>query len=537
MEKMGKTEKLINTIDTKTTDSWGAEWDEMETARDFIQNFFDANDIDKIKIEIYGKTVKISAPAEFDYRSLIYLWSDKANDPESIGQYGEGFKVSVLNAMRNWGCGVEFYVANHKLEYYFKNIDISSKGARAIMCRHYEIDAIQGSCLVVSNCTKRLIEAFEFGLKHFYHKDNPLLGEKLLADERSQIAIYKSTVEGKGYVFYKKLMREVITLPIVIVSNKAIHDVENRIKHDRDRKAFGEEVLDLCLKHTFGKLDTRELKPVLLALEKFWPEGHPILNKMAMWHEHSWKRIDDIFPENYYAAPSESSRSDDIAKVELVKEILDEYRQKKYIRCPHYFSEFGMKTPEEEASVRMEKKREAIKKTYSRIVSKHEAEGIVVLADFINIISPDIVSKFANAKYTVGENDEIIGELKRQRSYFDKHIFLNKNFFTFPFNEALAVLLHEWAHIYGGDGTRSFSDALTGFIALILETEGVVRKLKKYKGEWDNAVAKIKEEREESEGFNVNDIVQNLTHEQLVGVLNSIPQDELYKLLDRYKLI
>ena len=173
MEKMGKTEKLINTIDTKTTDSWGAEWDEMETARDFIQNFFDANDIDKIKIEIYGKTVKISAPAEFDYRSLIYLWSDKANDPESIGQYGEGFKVSVLNAMRNWGCGVEFYVANHKLEYYFKNIDISSKGARAIMCRHYEIDAIQGSCLVVSNCTKRLIEAFEFGLKHFYHKDNP----------------------------------------------------------------------------------------------------------------------------------------------------------------------------------------------------------------------------------------------------------------------------------------------------------------------------------------------------------------------------
>ena len=55
--------------------------------------------------------------------------------------------------------------------------------------------------------------------------------------------------------------------------------------------------------------------------------------------------------------------------------------------------------------------------------------------------------------------------------------------------------------------------------------------------EWGKAVAKIKEERENSEEFNVNDVVQNLTHEQLAGVLNSIPQDELYKLLDRYKLI
>jgi len=531
-------EKLIETIDTKTTDAWGAEWDEMETARDFIQNFFDANDADKIKIEIYGKTVKISAPAEFDYRSLIYLWSDKGDDPEKIGQYGEGFKVSVLNAMRNWDCGVEVYVKNHMLEYYFENIDIASKGARAIMCKLYEIEAIHGSRLVVSNCTKRLIEAFEFGLKHFYHEKNPLLGEKLLAND-NQITIYKSTVEGTGYVFYKKLMRKVIPLPIVIVSNKEISYVEKKIKHDRDRKAFGDDVLNLCLKHTFAKLYTRELKPVLLALEKFWPEGHPILNTMANSHKY-WNRSSaNIFPENYYAAPSESYRwhEDTIAMEELVKEVLDEYRQKNHIRCPRYFSLFGMKTPEEEASERMKKRREAINRIYSRDMSRHESQGIFVLADFIKMIAPDIFSRFANAKYTVGENDEIIGALKEKRSSGQNHIFLNKNFFVFPFNEALAVLLHEWAHIYGSDGSRSFSDALTHFISLILKNEAVVKKLKKYEGEWDNIVAKVKEEREESEGFNVNDVVKNLTHEQLVGVLNSIPQDELYKLLDRYKLI
>ena len=528
-------EKIIETIDIRTTDSWGAIWDEMETARDFIQNFYDANEVDKIKIEINNKTVRISGPAEFDYKALIYLWSNKGNDSESIGQYGEGFKVSVLNALRNWNCGIEFYVSNHKLKYYFKRINIASEEARAILCEHSEIETVQGSCLVVSNCTKKLIEEFTFGLKHFYYENNPLFGKQLLKNGHYGITIYESTNENTGYVFYKKLMRKVIALPIVIIANKEIHYVENKIKHDRDRKAFNDEVLNICLRHIFNKLYTYELKPVFYALEKFWPKGHPILYTMVTSHKGGWRRNDAIFPENYYAL--EQYSKDNIVMNDLIREVVDEFKEKKYICCPRYFSYCGMKTPDDEASKRMKKKQDSINKAYSREMTMYESQGISILANFIKMLSPEIYTKFETAKYTIGENDDIVGELKKLRDYNQQHVFLNKIFFIQLFNDALAILLHEWAHIYGYDGSRSFSDALTYFISLILKNEAVIKKLKEYENEWNTIVVKIKQEREDMEDINVNEIIKTLSNEQLVNILNSIPQEELYKLLDKYKLI
>jgi len=32
-------EKVVEIIDTQITDKWGVQWDEMETVRDFLQNF------------------------------------------------------------------------------------------------------------------------------------------------------------------------------------------------------------------------------------------------------------------------------------------------------------------------------------------------------------------------------------------------------------------------------------------------------------------------------------------------------------------
>ena len=167
----------------------------------------------------------------------------------------------------------------------------------------------------------------------------------------------------------------------------------------------------------------------------------------------------------------------------------------------------------------------------------YESQGISVLANFIKEISPEIYSKFETAKYTIGENDEIVGELRKQRNYNQQHVFLNKIFFIQNFSDALAILLHEWAHIYGYDGSRSFSDALTYFIALILKNETVIKKLKEYGNEWDNIVVKILRERNDIDNLKVNEIIAALSKEQLINILNSIPQEELYKILDKYKLI
>ena len=69
--------KEIEIIDTRITDQWGVNWTPMEIARDFLQNFYDDNAIDDIKIEIKGTSVVVSAPKVFDYKELLYLVSDK----------------------------------------------------------------------------------------------------------------------------------------------------------------------------------------------------------------------------------------------------------------------------------------------------------------------------------------------------------------------------------------------------------------------------------------------------------------------------
>ena len=56
---MAKIEPEI--IDTRITDHWGVDWNAMEIVRDFLQNFYDANPIEDIKIKINKRTQNISS--------------------------------------------------------------------------------------------------------------------------------------------------------------------------------------------------------------------------------------------------------------------------------------------------------------------------------------------------------------------------------------------------------------------------------------------------------------------------------------------
>lgn len=529
---------VIDNIDTKITDKWGVQWDEMETVRDFLQNFYDANVVEDIKIQVEGSIVTISAPTVFDYNELIYLGSDKAQDPNAIGQYGEGFKASVVNALRNWNCEIEFSVLNKQLRFYFKNMFIGKSDKRVIFCEVSEIEPISGSKLVVYNCTTQLVEEFKFGLNHFYYESNPLFGTKLTGTYQKDINVYKSNDDKNGYVFYKKLLRYKTDLPIVIVCNKEYKIVENKIKHDRDRKAFNDEVLETLLKMVFKNFRNYELQTTILSLENWFEKGHKLLAIIA--DTRSYRDRGGIeFPLSYYAKEN-SSRNNNVDNYNLTIEtnkVLEEFKKLGYRCCPRYMQLFGMQTPDVVAQKRMTEKQEQLNKAYSRDLTFFEKQGIDILSYFIKELSESLYKKFENAKYTTGENEEIIGELKKKRGYNQQHVFINRDFFTFPFNEALAILLHEWAHIYGGDGSRTFSDALTHFIALILKSENAITSLKNYEKNWDLNVIKIKEEREIIQNDSqLDNIVSNLSNEQLEQIIKEIPREEIFKILNKINI-
>ena len=526
-------EELIQMIDTNITDAWGVVWNEMETVRDFLQNFYDANDVADISIKIQGSEVRVSAPSTFDYQELIYFGSDKSHDTEKIGQYGEGWKASVVNALRNFGCRIHIVIGDKKLEFLFKEKLIGKTIKRVVFCKVTTCDPFEGSLLVISNCTAKLIEQFKFGMGFFYYAENPFFGKKLYSTQLGSIEIYESN-QDKGYVFYKKLMRATVDLPLVIVNNLSIRKVDTRIQHDRDRKAFNDEVLTKMLEGTFEKIDNQALEPVLLFLKDFWKLGHKIISTMSKTRKY-YDKYPIQFPEEYYA--KEQLHWSQSLEVNFeIKKLLAEYTQLGYVCCPRYMSSFGMKTPDGVINQRLLERNEKIAKIYSRCLTINEKSGIDLLGEFIGRLSPELQNKFQKAQYTIGDSDEIIGELKKKRNYREEHIFLNKVFFQFDFANAISILIHEWANIYGNDGSRTFSDALTGFIALILNNEELLNDIRHYQIRWQKLCKKVQDERSKN-ASHFYDLIDTLQLNQLISILKNVPEDELFLLLERAKII
>jgi len=483
--------KEIDLVDTKITDKWGVMWNEMETVRDFLQNFYDANDIKDINISIDNKTVKVLAPEIFDYQELLYLGSDKNENSEAIGQYGEGWKASVLNALRNFNCSVEIIINDKKLKFFFKDKKIGKTVKRVVFCQVLEVKAINGSMLVVGNCPPAIIQEFKFGLKYFYHENNPLFGEELSTTWDNRITFLKST-ENSGYVFYKKLLRAQIDVPIIIICNKPYHYVEIKIKHDRDRKAFNDEVLERLLKYVCKNIPDRE--EVVRYMKDYWISGHKILNIIA--EAVRWRnRISMEFPENYYAKDSNSNQRDK-KDFDLYLErdrILEEFKRKKFIECPHYMSYFGMKTPLSEAEKVLEKKLEKNIQTYSRKVNFSEQTSINLLMEFIRNYSKKLFEKCQDFTFIIADTQKTIEDLKKKQKYDDKNIYIKKTFFTYNFVDAIVSLISEFDTHHKMRSDSDFSDFYIALISAFLKGKTTVNGLMNYKTKWDNLIGMIVE--------------------------------------------
>ena len=514
----------VEIIDTRITDHWGVEWTPMEIVRDFLQNFYDANPIKDIKIEIEKRTVIVSAPNEFDYKSLIYLGSDKGSS--DIGQYGEGFKASTVNAMRNHGCTVQAHIKDCFLEFFFEREKIGETEKKVIKCKISKVPEIEGSKLILKNCSKVIVEEFQFGLNYFYYESNPLFGSLLTRHYSNDIIVYKSIEENVGYVFYKKLLRAKLDVPLVIVCNRKYKSIDEKIQHDRDRKAFNENVLELLLKYTLKQVGISEIVHIL---KPWWQSGHKILRILSS----GWRRKSVKFPENYYAKHSKTETRNPGMQIE-VNQLEQEFQDKGNIQCPVYMAKLGMKSAVSIIQNRVVQMKKKHKTLYTRKPSELEVQALNFLKDFIRNVNPLLVTRFAYANYTIGDSDEIVGELRIERSYKSNDVFLSRYFFLLSFAEALAILVHEWSHIYGYDGSRSFTDALTGFIVGLIEKRA---ELDYVEERWRNISLEIRTKQFNEKTIpQMHIIIDKLTNKQKNQLLKSIPDDELMKLIEKEKI-
>ena len=130
----------------------------------------------------------------------------------------------------------------------------------------------------------------------------------------------------------------------------------------------------------------------------------------------------------------------------------------------------------------------------ARAPTRSEAASVGVLHRALDDLAPVLVRLFTtkHVRYSVADTDAILGALKHGRGYQSIEVYLAATVFISDFARALAVFLHEHAHIFGYDGSRGFTDALTELLEALISHRAA---LDTYEHEWQAARQEVLTER------------------------------------------
>ena len=165
------------------------------------------------------------------------------------------------------------------------------------------------------------------------------------------------------------------------------------------------------------------------------------------------------------------------------------------------------------------------KARHHRLPTPAEQQSVRILTAAVRDLAPAMMKFFdqRTTQYSVAETEIILGELKEKRSYQSREVFLSSAVFTADFAEALAVFLHEHAHIFGYDGSRGFTDALTELLETVVRER---QNLDEVETKWNRARELVARERVEKKPEQ-----SGATIEAEVGAMNETQLRDLIKRL------
>lgn len=163
-------------------------------------------------------------------------------------------------------------------------------------------------------------------------------------------------------------------------------------------------------------------------------------------------------------------------------------------RLPAYFSEFGVENAESFFDKQLKRAEKDAERRGRRSLSPSETAAKEVLEDAVQELAPEIWASFGDLRptYSVAETEALLGQFKKGLPYRTSQVFLASSIFESDFATAIAVFLHEHTHIYGYDGSRDFTDALTWLIAAVIRNRASIDGFDK---QWSIAVRKVATER------------------------------------------
>ncbi len=528
----------LETLTSSVTTAWGVDWPEDYIARDLMQNFFDANRKQLDRIEVLAKPglVTIAAPSEFDLKRLYFLGSEKSED--DVGQYGEGFKAAAVCLLRNLNVPIAAVSGNHAVVIRVDDLPAGETELYPLVYDFFRLPDFQsGNTLYLLRPPKTLVKAMQSGLTHFYYDSNPLLGDLLFENKGFRIHRVASRESG-GHIFYRHLRRSDIPhLPLVFAVDKSCPEIDKKIGQDRDRRAFNEELREVAYRVLARKfLRDHGTSIVLENARDIWEQGHPLLSQLADYVR-EWDRpnLAKLFADAYFAR---SPLSVDLAQQLRLQTLENRWKAEGKRVLPGYFAKFGVCSAAEAIKELDAKAHRETTQKESRRPSDAEQSALDVLRDLLKGLAPEVHAIFDRRRvlYTVAETEAVLGMLKHGRSWYSVEVFLSCDIFASDLAHALAVFLHEHAHIFGHDGSRGFSDALTELLEVVVRYRDFVSERE---GAWQaacNRVAAETRRRRKSQTIPLDNRLSELDPEELLAVVRKLPPAAVERALDEAKL-
>lgn len=490
----------------------------------------------RISVGVTGRTVVVSAPAQFNLVRLLYLGSEKSAEQDDIGQYGEGFKAAAVALLRDFRV-TPYVVSGTRL--LRLSIAPNPVDGTALYPIQYEFGThdgdAAGSHLVLLNCTPALVKAMKEGLNHFFWPGHPILGK--LESTSKKLDIYKAN-GSTGACFYLGLKRcDMQGMPLVFVYKTAIKKLDTKIGQDRDRKAFDDKIADTFYSAVATELNEDEIDLVLAASKATWSrgKGHPLLAQLAK-QLLRYSGYDDVFIPELGPSFDSGRFFADIDNKWLLHEnpallsVHQEFIAQKRVALPPYFVAFGFDSVHTVHRARQEERIEIAKQIHHARPTPAEHAAIVFLLEAAATFHKPLVNMLISSRvsYLIGDSEELLGEMRRSRGYMSTEVMLHRMLFVGTFGEALGTLLHEAAHMFGFDGDRAFTDALTDLLVRVINSHELVGDLNR---RWEAVRATVIAERD-GRPLNLKERLQVLPPADLLQLLASLPEDMVRSALD-----
>lgn len=490
-------------------------WGKYNVFRDFIQNFYDSvgyDNFDQMFQYSYEneKIEMIVDGVSFSYEWLLHIGASTktTTSNDHAGYFGEGFKIASLCGFRDFKWDIKMSSADWILNVIAEKQQIDGN---AIDMLAYDVQKVENkdrSSLSIYPINESDFRLFKTAVLSFYYPQNPLIGEVIW--EGKEGAVYKRSQNKydenlpytndfgrKGAVFcsYQLLGSNPFDLVVCIHHYK---------KEDRERRTlYNFDVIDVFRSISYY-IDPHGAVYMLEKMRRYWGSVPHRRIDIHSWYPVIVNLIDKI-SESFEAIERFRKKYPNLLYLKPVHSIRDKNRRgearawlnqqkKKFLTVQDRFARLGYPSLEDECAANggfvcddepNEKQTEYFEILEDLIETLYKGFFVFMEAKPAKkIITNDRSSYHGMAKIypcrkKVMNNRGVyvrntVGEVYLKKSILKKEMFY----------DALSTYVHELCHMFGGDSSNNFSQALTFAMEILLANSDVVNS---YKEKWEAA--------------------------------------------------